>query len=131
MSTNADVVRVLAAVIWRNGHVLIGQRPAHKRHGSLWEFPGGKVEPGESDHDAMTRELFEELGVVLTALGAARCVCRDGASEFEIVFIEAVIDGEPVAHEHQALAWVQINELTTYPLAPSDVVCARVLLGGG
>ena len=54
---------VVAAVIERDGQVLIGQRPAGKRHGLKWEFPGGKVEPGEAPEDALRRELEEELGI--------------------------------------------------------------------
>ena len=56
-------MRVLATVIRRDGRLLVCQRPSHKRHGGLWEFPGGKVEPGESDLAASRRELAEELGV--------------------------------------------------------------------
>lgn len=119
--------RVLAALLHRNGRWLLGRRPAHKRHGGLWEFPGGKVEPGEDDVAAMARELREELGLTLTALGAERCVVHDVGSPFQIVFLEVEAHGEPVAHEHEALAWVSLDELTAYALAPSDAACVRQL----
>jgi mutator protein MutT len=120
-------IRVLAAVIAQQDRVLLGCRPAHKRHGNLWEFPGGKVEPGETDFDAMARELREELGVQLVSLGAERCVARDGASPYEIVFVDVTVRGTPQALEHSALAWVPVSSLGEYALAPSDVVCAEVL----
>jgi mutator protein MutT len=123
-----DSVRVLAAVICRDGRYLLGRRPAGKRHGGLWEFPGGKVEPGESDVEAMARELREELDLTLVALGDERCVARDGASPFEIVFVETEVSGTPRPLEHAELAWVAAAEMADYALAPSDVVCARVLL---
>src|SRR5690606_20769929 len=62
-------IRVLAAVIRRDGRWLVCRRPAHKRHGGLWEFPGGKLEPGESLLEAATRELEEELAVRVTGVG--------------------------------------------------------------
>ena len=121
-------IRVLAAVIERDGRYLLAQRPAHKRHGSHWEFPGGKVEPGESDFDALFRELQEELGVTLRTLGRVWCTHRDGDSAFEITFLDAHIDGEPQALEHDALVWAAASQLGSYALAPSDALCAAELL---
>ncbi len=120
-------IRVLAAVIERDGRYLLGLRPAGKRHAGQWEFPGGKVEPGESDAQAMARELHEELGLGFVAVGHEVCVQHDGASPFEIHFLAVTVTGEPVAHEHEALAWIAPHEFGSYPLAPSDAVCAAVL----
>ncbi len=125
----SPLVRVLAAVLHREGRYLLALRPFGKRHAGRWEFPGGKVEPGESDHDAMARELREELDVTLTSLGRELCTRRDGESVFEITFVEAHIAGEPRAVEHVAIAWVQPSEMSRYPLAPSDVMCAELLSG--
>ncbi len=125
------ITRVLAAVIARDGRFLIGRRPADKRHGGLWEFPGGKVELGETDHQAMARELREELALTLISIGAERYVARDGASPFEIVFLDAVVEGVPRALEHAELSWVAAQHLPDYPLAPCDAECAQILLNRG
>ncbi len=121
-------VRVLAAVIVRDEQYLLGLRPEGKRHAGQWEFPGGKVEAGESDHDALARELREELGVTLIALGAERFVQRDGDSVFEITFVDARIDGEPQSIEHARVAWIALNDLSSYSLAPSDYAFVQSLL---
>ena len=63
------MIPVLAAVISRNGSVLIAQRARHKRHGGLWEFPGGKIQPGESLFEAARREIDEELGMSVARVG--------------------------------------------------------------
>lgn len=123
------LVRVLAAVICRDGRYLLALRPSGKRHAGYWEFPGGKVEAGESDFEAMTRELREELDVTLESLGNELCTRRDGESVFEITFVEAHIAGEPRAVEHAVLAWVAPRDMSRYPLAPSDVSCAERLSG--
>jgi mutator protein MutT len=128
--SSPSTIRVLAALLQRDGRWLIGQRPAHKRHGGHWEFPGGKVEPGETDAEAMARELREELGLELVSLGTERCVVHDAGSPFEIAFVEVEARGVPVAHEHSALAWVSAHQFGSYALAPSDVICAGVLAAG-
>ncbi|GMV10868.1 MAG: DNA mismatch repair protein MutT [Gemmatimonadota bacterium] len=112
--------RVLAAVIARGGRYLVCQRPAHKRHGGLWEFPGGKLEPGEGDADAATRELREELGVTVSSVGSELLAVHDAGSPFLIAFVAVCIDGEPACLEHSALAWAAPDELLQYELAPSD-----------
>jgi mutator protein MutT len=112
--------RVVAAVVRRGEALLVCQRPAHKRHGGLWEFPGGKCEPGESDFAATARELDEELGVVVRSVGAPLFIAHDEGSPFEIVFLPVEIDGEPERREHDALRWGTPAELLTLALAPSD-----------
>jgi mutator protein MutT len=64
-------IRVIAAVLARGEKLLVCQRPPHKRHGGLWEFPGGKVEAGEDDETAARRELAEELGIEVESVGDA------------------------------------------------------------
>jgi 8-oxo-dGTP diphosphatase len=122
------VTHVLAAVIYRAGRYLICQRPPHKRHGGLWEFPGGKLEEGESLEAAAKRELTEELGVRVTGTGGLLLSVADPGSEFVIDFVEAEIEGEPSCREHSALAWVEPREISHYALAPSDRAFADHLL---
>jgi 8-oxo-dGTP diphosphatase len=113
-------VRVVAAVVRRYGRLLVCQRPAHKRHGGLWEFPGGKLEAGETLLHAARRELHEELGVETESAGDVVYRQRDPGSAFLIEFVPVVVRGEPRALEHEALAWLTLNEAAALPLAPSD-----------
>lgn len=117
---NSSVVRVVAAVIGRADNLLVCRRPPRKRHGDLFEFPGGKVEPGESDADAATRELAEELGVTVTRVGAELFAINDPGSSFHIAFVPVAITGKPQCIEHTAHVWGTPRELAQLPLAPSD-----------
>ena len=123
--------RVVAAVIERDGRLLVCQRPAHKRHGGLWEFPGGKVQDQETDFAAVRRELDEELGLETTSVGRELCSIADPGSEFLIVFVATEALGDPVLREHAALNWASPSELAELPLAPSDAVFARTLRNAG
>lgn len=112
--------RVVAAVIHKADHVLVCQRPLHKRHGGQWEFPGGKCEPGESDLEATRRELREELDVEVTSVLDPLFESQDPSSEFLIVFVPVQISRTPRPLEHSEIRWVSRVELSTLPLAPSD-----------
>jgi mutator protein MutT len=114
------VIRVLAAVVRRQNKLLVCKRPAHKRHGGLWEFPGGKVEVGESNLEALGRELSEELDVTVISVGEMQFSTQDPGSEFVIEFIPTDIAGDPICLEHSELSWVRIEDLLSLPLAPSD-----------
>jgi mutator protein MutT len=117
-------LRVIASVIEREGRLLLCQRPPEKRHGGLWEFPGGKLEPGESAFDAASRELAEELGIRVTAVDDIEFSVNDPGSAFIIEFARVRIEGEPQCLEHSALAWVAPAELPDYALAPGDACYA-------
>jgi mutator protein MutT len=124
------LVDVVAAVIRQNGKVLICQRPLEKRHGGLWEFPGGKVEPDESFVEAVRRELGEELGVSVKSVGKTLLSVRDPGSEFVINFVETVVEGRLTAREHIDLAWVSLDSLPEYDLAGSDRIFGAHLIQG-
>jgi mutator protein MutT len=113
-------IRVVAAVIERAGKLLVCQRPINKRHGGLWEFPGGKTEPGEDDFAAVRRELREELDVDVVRTEAESFRIDDHGSAFTIAFIPTTISGEPRALEHDRLLWADVDELRDLELAPSD-----------
>jgi 8-oxo-dGTP diphosphatase len=119
-SVSGAVIRVVAAVIQRGDSYLVCKRPEHKRHGGLWEFPGGKIHAGETLLDAASRELAEELDVDVLSVGELLLSVVDPGSEFVIEFVETRIVGEPVAIEHDELAWVEPGVLLSLPLAPSD-----------
>jgi mutator protein MutT len=119
-STDAIEIPVIAAVISRKGSVLIAQRSRRKRHGGLWEFPGGKIQPGESLLEAARREIDEELGMWVERVGRILFEQQDRGSSFLITFIEVEAVGDPRPSEHEALAWVHPSELANYALAPSD-----------
>jgi len=122
-------VTVVAAVIQRDGRYLICRRPAHKRHGGLWEFPGGKLHDRESVENGVRRELAEELHVEALRIGGVRSRVTDGDSPFVITFLDVEITGDPHSTEHEAIAWVAAADLLDYPLAPSDRLFARGLAG--
>jgi 8-oxo-dGTP diphosphatase len=120
MSAEAKI-RVVAAVIEdSDGRLLLCRRPDHKRHGGLWEFPGGKVETGEDILHATRRELAEELAVRTLSVGEVLFSVDDPGSEFRIEFVPATIDGVPQCVEHSALQWVALGDLPALDLAPSD-----------
>ena len=127
-SRETGTVRVLAAVIRRGDSWLVCRRPDHKRHGGLWEFPGGKLEPGEDLLAAAHRELDEELGVRVVAIGEPLLEVRDAGSPFIIVFTPVNVDGEPQALEHPEVRWVTAGEALRLPLAPADRTFAEQVL---
>ena len=112
--------RVVACVIRRDDRYLVCQRPANKRHAGLWEFPGGKTEPDESDEHAAARELGEELEVELIRVSAVICEIADPGSSYLIAFVPVEIRGEPRCLEHSRMMWGTHAELLELPLAPSD-----------
>lgn len=114
------MIRVIAAVIQKNRQYLACKRPSGKRHGGLWEFPGGKVRENESDLEATRRELAEELNVRVVDMGPTLFKVRDPGTDFLIVFKNVSIIGEPQALEHEAFSWATALELVGFRLAPCD-----------
>ena len=121
---------MLAAVIRRGPRLLLCQRPDTKRHGGLWEFPGGKLEPGETLFDAARRELDEELGLQATSIGDVVFEHRDPGSAFLIVFTDVETHGEPVPTEHTDLRWLTPEEASRLALAPADAAFVNTLTSG-
>jgi 8-oxo-dGTP pyrophosphatase MutT (NUDIX family) len=115
----------------RDGRYLLGRRPAHKRHGGLWEFPGGKILEGESRLDAARRELAEELGLEAVALGALLRSVPDPGAPYVIEFVEVDARGEPSSHEHTSVGWYTAAELGGLALAPADAAFAAHLARDG
>lgn len=121
---SSEPVPVVCAVIERNGHILVAQRPPTKLLPLKWEFPGGKVEPGEQPATAIVREIREELGCEVQITRALPPFVHDYKTVviamIPFVCTLAPTSPEPVAHEHVALAWVSLEELPRYDLAAAD-----------
>ncbi|MEM1110697.1 MAG: (deoxy)nucleoside triphosphate pyrophosphohydrolase [Pseudomonadota bacterium] len=117
----SSLIDVVAAVVRSGRGLLVCQRPAGKRHGGLWEFPGGKVLRDETFHEAIVRELEEELSLGVTGPSKRLGSFSDEGSPYVIHFMEiSETRGEPVALEHSAIEWVGLAELEVMELAPAD-----------
>ncbi|QXT40085.1 8-oxo-dGTP diphosphatase MutT [Gymnodinialimonas ceratoperidinii] len=128
----AKIVLVSAvALIDRDGRVLLAQRPEGKSMAGLWEFPGGKVEPGETPEAALIRELQEELGIDTWASCLAPLTFASHAYEsFHLMmplFACRKWEGIPQSREGQALKWVRASELRDYPMPPADIPLIPIL----
>jgi 8-oxo-dGTP diphosphatase len=118
------VLVVACALVDTDGRVLICKRPEGKALAGLWEFPGGKVEPGEGPEAALIREMDEELGITITASCLAPFVFASHSYETFHLLMPLYLcrrwEGVVVAKEHAALAWVKPNALSTYAMPPAD-----------
>ena len=116
---------VACALVDADKRVLLAQRPAGKSLAGLWEFPGGKVEPGERPEVTLIRELKEEIGIsVSEACLAPLTFASHTYSDFHLLmplYICRRWEGLAVAREGQTLAWVRVNKLRDYPMPPADL----------
>lgn len=117
------MTEVVAALIWDKDKFMICQRPANKARGLLWEFVGGKVEPGETKEQATIRECREELAITLS-VGE---VFMDVSHEYPDItvhltlFNAAVAEGKPQMLEHNDIRWITPEEIPQYEFCPADV----------
>jgi 8-oxo-dGTP diphosphatase len=116
---------VACALIDTDNRVMIAQRPEGKQLAGLWEFPGGKLEPGERPEPALIRELHEELGIVVQETCLAPLTFASHAYETFHLMMPLYIcrrwEGTPTGREGQPLAWVRANKLRDYPMPPADI----------
>ncbi len=119
------------ALIDVDGRVLLAQRPEGKSMAGLWEFPGGKVEPGETPEAALIRELHEELGIGTWASCLAPLTFASHSyPDFHLLmplYACRKWEGTPVSKEGQALRWVRVNALKDYPMPEADVPLIPIL----
>ena len=123
------MTEVVAALIWGENRFLACQRPAHKARGLLWEFVGGKVEPGETKEQALIRECQEELAVTVAV--------QDVFMEVDHVYPDLTVhltlfnafiaEGIPQKLEHNALRWITVEEIDQYEFCPADEEILRRL----
>ncbi len=116
------MVEVVAALIWKNGHFLICQRPQSKTRGLLWEFVGGKVEPGETKKEALIRECREELAVTLN-VGDIFMEVTHTYPDITVhltLFSATIQSGTPTLIEHNDMKWITPDEIDAYDFCPAD-----------
>ena len=116
------MTEVVAALIWEGDTFMICQRPAHKARGLLWEFAGGKVEPGETKEQALVRECREELAVTLQ-VGEVFMELTHQSPALTVrltLFCAAIQEGTPKMLEHNDIRWITVGEIDQYPFCPAD-----------
>ena len=122
VATSASVHVVAGVLTDARGRILLARRTAGRDLAGAWEFPGGKVEPGETPFQALDRELHEELGIRIHSMEALIAVpqaYRDKRIVLEVFRISG-FSGKPKGLENQALAWSPLEKLNTYPMPPAD-----------
>ena len=118
------MTQVVAALIWSGDKFMICQRPAHKARGLLWEFVGGKVEPGETKEAALIRECREELAVTVSVGGVFLEVTHSypDLTIHLTLFHASIAEGTPQKLEHNDIRWITVDEIPQYEFCPADQV---------
>lgn len=131
--SNALELPVCCAVLRRKEQILIVQRPPGKNEALKWEFPGGKLEEGETESACIQREISEELGLRISLRGRLRAVYKQsgGLSIKLMTFLGCPEPGELVLHEHQDYRWVRASQLASFDLCEADRAIAAILLEPG
>ena len=116
------MIEVVAALIWDGDRFLICQRPEHKARGLLWEYVGGKVEPGETKQEALIRECREELGVTITVGDIFMDVVHEypDITVHLTLFHAKITEGTIQLLEHNAVAWITPAEIPIFAFCPAD-----------
>ena len=117
------MTEVVAALIWNKNKFMICQRPANKARGLLWEFVGGKVEPGETKEQALIRECQEELAITLSVGSEFMDVTHEypDITVHLTLFNAAIAEGIPKKLEHNDIRWITAEEIPHYMFCPADV----------
>ena len=123
------MTEVVAALIWDKNRFMICQRPANKARPLLWEFVGGKVEPGETKEQALVRECQEELAITLLVGDAFMDVVHEypDLTVHLTLFNATIAEGTPQLLEHNDLRWITVQEIRQYAFCPADEVILRRL----
>ena len=116
------MTEVVAALLWKGERFMICQRPAHKARGLLWEFVGGKVEPGETKEQALIRECREELAVTVSVGDVFMDVVHEypDLTVHLTLFNGAIAEGIPQKLEHNDIQWITPAEIPLYDFCPAD-----------
>lgn len=116
------MVEVVAALIWDKDKFMICQRPVHKARGLLWEFVGGKVEPGETKEQALIRECQEELAITLSVGDIFIDVMHEypDITVHLTLFNATIVEGVPQKIEHNDIKWITPGEIPAYEFCPAD-----------
>lgn len=124
------MTEVVAALIWDGNRFMICQRPAHKARGLLWEFVGGKVEPGETKQAALVRECREELDVEITVGEVFMEVVHEypDLTVHLTLFHASIRQGTPKMLEHNDIRWIAVEEIPQYGFCPADEVILKRLM---
>lgn len=116
------MTEVVAALIWEGDRFMACQRPAHKARGRLWEFVGGKVEPGETKEEALVRECREELGVTIAVEDVFMEVDHvyPDLTVHLTLFHARIVEGVPQKLEHNDIRWITTKEIDQFAFCPAD-----------
>ncbi len=126
------MIHVVGALVWENDRFMICQRPPHKKRGLLWEFVGGKVEPGETRQQALIRECQEELDVTLK-VGDLFMEVDHQYPDIHIllsIYHAEIAEGIPVLKEHADIKWITVPEIDQYAFCPADGPVLEALIKG-
>jgi 8-oxo-dGTP diphosphatase len=124
-----QAIPVVAGICWRGGRFLLGQRKAGAHLAGCWEFPGGKIRPGESPEAALKREWAEELDVAVTSARPWTFVNQEYQEKTVLLlFFHVEVQGEPSPQEGQEIAWVSLQESRGMKLTEGDAKVLKILM---